>query len=246
VSADVTVIVNSSTDITVQVTEQPVISVTVAPDAPISVVTVGTQGPAGPQGAQGEIGPPGTTTWDGITDKPSTFTPTAHGNESHTSVFVTTTDPRLSDARTPTAHSLSHQSGGTDVLNHNSLGSLNSGNYLHLTAAEKAPIDGKTYGRKNGAWAEVPGGGGGTLATVTGTLDFGAGGVSAQVAVSYPAITATTVISTIEYTNKLEEVLIQDMKIKEVSRSVGVGFTAMGFAPQKAAGTYNFRAIIQE
>lgn len=31
-------------------------------------------------------------------------TPTAHGNEAHTSTFVVTSDSRLSDARTPTAH----------------------------------------------------------------------------------------------------------------------------------------------
>ena len=35
-------------------------------------------GPEGPQGPQGDPGPPGTTTWAGITDKPSTFAPTAH------------------------------------------------------------------------------------------------------------------------------------------------------------------------
>ena len=47
----------------------------------------GATGPAGPTGAtgatgatgpQGPTGPAGTTTWSGITDKPSTFTPSAH------------------------------------------------------------------------------------------------------------------------------------------------------------------------
>lgn len=37
--------------------------------------TVLIQGPAGPQG---ETGDPGSTTWDGITDKPATFAPSAH------------------------------------------------------------------------------------------------------------------------------------------------------------------------
>lgn len=36
------------------------------------------QGAEGPQGPQGDPGPAGTTTWAGITDKPSTFTPSAH------------------------------------------------------------------------------------------------------------------------------------------------------------------------
>lgn len=38
----------------------------------------GPQGDQGPQGIQGPKGDPGTTTWAGITDKPSTFPPDAH------------------------------------------------------------------------------------------------------------------------------------------------------------------------
>lgn len=41
----------------------------------IEVVERGPQGPQGPQGIQGEAG---TTSWDGIADKPLTFTPSAH------------------------------------------------------------------------------------------------------------------------------------------------------------------------
>jgi hypothetical protein len=37
-------------------------------------------GPAGPTGATGATGPAGTTTWAGITDKPATFSPTAHAS----------------------------------------------------------------------------------------------------------------------------------------------------------------------
>jgi hypothetical protein len=36
--------------------------------------------PAGATGAQGPVGPAGTTTWAGITDKPSTFTPSTHAH----------------------------------------------------------------------------------------------------------------------------------------------------------------------
>jgi hypothetical protein len=35
----------------------------------------------GPQGPQGLIGPAGTTSWDGITNKPSEFPPEAHTHE---------------------------------------------------------------------------------------------------------------------------------------------------------------------
>lgn len=109
----------------------------------------------------------------------------------------------------------------------------------------EAPIDGKQYARKDGAWAEVVGGGG-AMATVTGSLDFGTGNTTASVAVAHATMAVDTVISALEFTNKLEEILIQDVKIRETSRSVGVGFTVTGFAPGKASGVYNFRAIIQE
>lgn len=40
----------------------------------------GPQGIQGPQGETGATGPAGTTTWAGITDKPSTFAPSAHSH----------------------------------------------------------------------------------------------------------------------------------------------------------------------
>lgn len=39
---------------------------------------VGPEGPEGPEGPAGQTGAPGTTTWAGITDKPTTFPPEAH------------------------------------------------------------------------------------------------------------------------------------------------------------------------
>jgi len=38
----------------------------------------GPVGPAGPTGPQGSVGPAGTTDWNGITNKPSAFPPSAH------------------------------------------------------------------------------------------------------------------------------------------------------------------------
>lgn len=96
----------------------------------------GPQGPAGAKGDTGDTGPAGTTTWSGITDKPATFTPSAHthpasdvtglssiatsGSASDlgsgtlaiariptgttSSTVCIGNDSRLSDARTPTAH----------------------------------------------------------------------------------------------------------------------------------------------
>lgn len=80
----------------------------------------------------GPEGPAGTTTWAGIADKPSTFPPATHNHDDRyptdaevatliaegqpdLSSFVEGTDPRLSDARTPTAHT--HTSAGiTDFV----------------------------------------------------------------------------------------------------------------------------------
>lgn len=47
----------------------------------------GDPGPTGPKGDTGATGPAGTTTWAGITDKPSTFTPSAH---THSGADITT------------------------------------------------------------------------------------------------------------------------------------------------------------
>ena len=49
------------------------------------------------------VGPPGLTTWDGITDKPAVIATGADAAEARTTIgAVADTDPRLSDARTPT------------------------------------------------------------------------------------------------------------------------------------------------
>ena len=60
----------------------------------------GPQGSQGPTGPQGETGPPGTTTWSGITDKPSTFTPSTH---THAITDVTGLEAALSEKADETA-----------------------------------------------------------------------------------------------------------------------------------------------
>lgn len=62
----------------------------------------GIQGVKGDTGAPGADGAAGTTTWGGITDKPATFAP-AIGSTSTTAVAGN--DARLTNSRTPTAHS---------------------------------------------------------------------------------------------------------------------------------------------
>lgn len=85
---------------------------------------VGPTGPKGDKGDPGDTGPAGATTWDGISDKPSTFPPAAHahsgaditsGTVPYARLPVGTTgstvtvgnDARLSDARTPLDGSVS-------------------------------------------------------------------------------------------------------------------------------------------
>jgi len=79
--------------------------------------------------------------------------------------------------------------------------------------------------------------------TFDGTLDFGTGKNTASATITFSGMTLTKVLQ-VDFTNKLEEVLIQDMKIRETSRTAGVGFVITGYSPTRAAGTYTFRCIV--
>lgn len=57
----------------------------------------GIQGPKGDKGDKGDTGPAGTTTWAGITDKPTTFTPATH---THTTAQVSGLDTTLANIQT--------------------------------------------------------------------------------------------------------------------------------------------------
>ncbi len=89
----------------------------------------GDPGEQGPSGSTGPAGPAGTTDYTQLTNVPSTFTPSAHNQAWSTITSTPTTlsgygitdavvssDSRLTDARTPTAHKASHSTGGTDAL----------------------------------------------------------------------------------------------------------------------------------
>lgn len=94
----------------------------------------GAVGPEGPGGETGPEGPPGTTTWDGITDKPTSFTPAAHGatheNTAADEISVENLSGELADEQksswakvsgkptsfNPSAHSSDHENGGGDEL----------------------------------------------------------------------------------------------------------------------------------
>lgn len=81
--------------------------------------------------------------------------------------LVLSTDPRLSDQRTPTAHShtIANVTGLQAALDSKGTSNLALGTTAatalagNTTVLPEAPADGKTYGRKNAAWVEAGGGG---------------------------------------------------------------------------------------
>ena len=96
---------------------QPLVQVTLVPN-PSLTVTVGH-----PAIIVDVTGVGGNTDWNGIVNKPSTFPPTLPIAESGVTNLVSdlagkvgTSDPRLSDARTPLVHASTHAHGGSDPV----------------------------------------------------------------------------------------------------------------------------------
>jgi hypothetical protein len=107
----------------------------------------------------------------------------------------------------------------------------------------EAPIDGNQYARKNAGWEIVVGGA--SMATYNGTLDYtSAGACSATLTVTTSTAVTSSQVVQVFYTDKLDEVIVQDMRVSEQSRSAGSNITFIGFAPDGACGTYAIRAIV--
>lgn len=79
---------------------------------------------------------------------------------------------------------------------------------------------------------------------LSGQVDFGSGNTTATAFVSHEPITSSTLITAIVFTDKLEEVLVLNMRLAEVSRVPASGFTVMAFAPEGACGIYQFKAYV--
>jgi hypothetical protein len=96
-------------------------------------------------------------------------------------------DSRLSDARTPTSHNTSHQSGGGDAIKLDDLAAPDDNTDLDATVSAHGllpKLGGGTtnYLRADGTWAAPPGGGGGDATSLQGTdIDAGLAPTDGQV-----------------------------------------------------------------
>jgi hypothetical protein len=73
-------------------------------------------------------------------------------------------------------------------------------------------------------------------------LNFGDNDTAVTAAIADATMTATKIIQCF-FTDKLDEVVVLDMRVAERSRTVGVGFEIIAVAPSGASGTYSVRII---
>lgn len=103
------------------------------------------QGPYGPNSPDAFLldraNHTGTQAWTTITATPTTIV--GYGITD----AVSTTDPRMTDARTPTAHAATHASGGTDALTPAAIGAAAAGHTHTATATDRS------YGWQEGTLA---------------------------------------------------------------------------------------------
>ena len=102
----------------------------------------------------------------------------SYGEPKLSNPYVTDSDPRMTDARTASAHATSHKSGGSDPILLDELGTPTDVTTLDtsITAhglAPKLPNDGNKYLSGTGAWTVPPSGG--TPPTGTGFRHITAG-----------------------------------------------------------------------
>lgn len=148
----------------------------------------------GAQGVKGDKGDPGTTDYNALTNKPSSFPPSTHTHAPAdvTGTAVITTDSRLSDARTPTAHT--HVKANiTDLGTIGTLAALNSvpvaqGNYA--ASATPATTGTMTVSMGNATVFTI---------TPTGSCTFNASGGVAGQSVTFIITTSGTTAFTLTW-----------------------------------------------
>jgi hypothetical protein len=135
----------------------------------------GPAGPPGPPGTGGGGEPPAGAGYAHVTasawDAPVATLPQAHVTNlpADLAAKVDTTDPRLTNARTPTAHAATHRQGGSDALKLDELGTptdvttLNANSTAH-GLLPKLPDDPVKFLNGIGGWATPAGGSGGAPA----------------------------------------------------------------------------------
>lgn len=97
--------------------------------------------------------------------------------------------------------------------------------------------------------ADVISGGGGSLNTASGVVDFGVKSVLASVTISATWVTGSTIfIPTIigfapDHDPNDEDVLLEELQAQIVNPVVGVGFTVNVYAPNTTWGRYNVQVV---
>ncbi len=130
---------------------------------------------------------------------------------STTSTLVISTDSRLSDARTPTAHATSHNSGGTDVVHIDTIGAgtditTNNVSTTKHGLVPKAPNVATQFLDGTGAWSTPAGSGGGEANTYSSSSVGGTDIILTKVGVNLPfkgiAAASTKIAIADDATNK--------------------------------------------
>jgi hypothetical protein len=221
----------------------------------------GNQGIQGIQGVPGNDGAPGvagTTTWAGITDKPSTFAPSSHAHPtsdvtgldtalsgkaptSHahapgdvTGTAVVTADSRLSDARTPTAH---NQAESTITFTDITTGNSATGQHGFLPKLGGGTTN---FLRADGTWAAVANGGQPLGFTVLAN-DTLAQALATNINTKLTVTAARTLTTTVPTAGTRCSVLILTSGTSSFVVTFGSGFKPTGTL---ATGTTNARIFV--
>lgn len=161
-------------------------------------------------------------------------------------------DARLSDARTPTAHATTHQSGGSDAIKLDDLAAPDDNTDLDASTVRHGllpKLGGGTtnFLRADGSWSAPPGGSGGGN-SVTATVDFGASFTDkAQVVVTGQTwVTANSeIVAQVKTASGVDpdEMRLLDFKAIISDLVAGDGFTVTLITEPEAKGTYDVMCV---
>jgi len=177
-------------------------------------------GPTGETGLTGSTGPTGMTGATGLT-----------GPTGETGLTGATGQTGLTGATGPTGVTGSTGATGTAGIG---IPASGASGYV-LTKASDADYD--------TTWA-VGGGSGGYVASYDTSIAFSTQSQLQTVAVTTATAITSTQVITVRYLTGHEDLTLQNVDIREYSRSAESSFTVIAIAPQGASGTYSIRCIV--